>query len=165
MKFDQRYPEKTVNLVGVISDTHGLLRPEAYAALQGCDLILHAGDIGKISVLDTLGKIAPVVAVRGNVDSGSWADVMPWNQVLDIAGHRVLLLHNIADLAADAEPSQNYDAIVYGHSHQARNDEEDGVLYFNPGSAGPRRFKLPVTVGRLRLNRGKLESEIIDLGF
>lgn len=163
MTFDQRYPENSIHLVGVIADTHGLLRPEACAALEGCDLILHAGDIGKVSVLDTLGKIAPVVAVRGNVDTESWAEVMPRNQILDLAGQRVLLLHDIADLNADEESAENYDAIIFGHSHKARNDEKDGVLYFNPGSAGPRRFKLPVSVGLLRLNAGRLEGEIVDL--
>lgn len=148
-------------LIGIISDTHGLVRPEALEALAGCDLILHGGDIGKPDVLDALEAIAPVIAIRGNVDREAWADPIPLTRTLDLAGNRIHLLHNIADLPKNA--AKDFDVIVFGHSHKARCEQVGATLYFNPGSAGPRRFKLPVTLGRLRLIEGELVPEIIDL--
>ena len=154
-----------LNLIGVISDTHGLIRPEALAALQGSDLILHGGDIGKPEVLDALAEIAPTVAIRGNVDKGAWAEPIPWTRTLDLNGKQVHLLHNISDLQKSAESGSDFDAVIFGHSHKARNEEHNGMLYFNPGSAGPRRFKLPVTVGRLHLINGTLKGEILELAI
>lgn len=148
--------------IGVISDTHGLLRPEAVAALRGSDLILHAGDVGKPQVLDRLRGIAPVVAVRGNVDAGAWADALPVRETVEVAGLSLHLLHNVGELALC--PAQaGFAAVVFGHSHQPTVERRGGVLYFNPGSAGPRRFKLPVAVGRLLVEGGGLRGEIIHL--
>ncbi|MAL98103.1 MAG: YfcE family phosphodiesterase [Alteromonadaceae bacterium] len=154
-------PEQQNLTVGVISDTHGLMRPEALAALDGSDLILHGGDIGKPAVLDALREVAPVEAIRGNVDTGDWAQVVPWRRNLELAGMSVHLLHNIAEL--EPRDVESLDAVVFGHSHKPRNETLGGVLYFNPGSAGPRRFKLPVTVGKLYLRRGHLAGEIVAL--
>lgn len=149
--------------IGVISDTHGLMRPEALAALADSDLILHAGDIGKPEILDALAAIAPVVAIRGNVDRSNWAEPIPWSKALDLDGKRICLLHDIADLVLSPDPK--FDAIVFGHSHKPRIEEKDGILYFNPGSAGPRRFKLPVTLGRLYLSGGRFTGEIVELAI
>lgn len=148
--------------IGVISDTHGLLRPAALKALRQSDLILHAGDIGKAEVLDALRRIAPVVAVRGNVDTGAWAESLPARKKVQIAGISLYLLHNLREL--DLDPArEGFAAVVSGHSHKPEITRKDGVLYFNPGSAGPRRFKLPVAAGRLILANGMLEGEIIEL--
>ena len=147
--------------LGVISDTHGLLRPEAVAALAGSQLILHGGDIGKPAVLDELAKLAPVVAVRGNVDHDDWAQRIPLTRDLVINGQRLHLLHNIGELDADA--ARGSQVLVFGHSHKPRNERVDGILHFNPGSAGPRRFRLPVCVGRLWLEADHLQGEIITL--
>jgi putative phosphoesterase len=150
--------------IGVISDTHGLLRPEAAAVLRGSDLILHAGDVGKPQVLDGLREIAPVMAVRGNVDAGvgAWADALPVRETVEVAGLSLHLLHNVGELALC--PAQaGFAAVVFGHSHQPTLERRGGVLYFNPGSAGPRRFKLPVAVGRLLVEGGGLRGEIIHL--
>ena len=147
--------------VGLISDTHGLLRPEALAALQGCDAILHAGDVGRPEVLDGLRRLAArVVAVRGNVD-GEWAAGLPEATEVDIAGRRILLLHDLKQLGI--EPRAGIDVVVSGHSHQPRIDRRDGVLYVNPGSAGPRRFRLPVAVARLTIARTGLDAVIVEL--
>jgi putative phosphoesterase len=150
-------------IIGVIADTHGLLRPEAGTALRGSDLIIHAGDIGRPEVLDELRLIAPVVAVRGNVDRGGWADALPERRLVEIGRFRLYLLHNLNELALDPGAAGLH-AVVAGHSHRPRLEEKNGVLYFNPGSAGPRRFKLPVAVGRLTVADGKLRGEIIELG-
>ena len=148
--------------IGVISDTHGLMRPEALAALRGSDSILHAGDIGRPEVLEALRRIAPVVAVRGNVDKGAWAEPLPGREVVRIDGCRIYLLHNLNEL--DLNPAAaGFDAVVSGHSHQAKIGKADGVFYLNPGSAGPRRFKLPVSIGRLVLADGELRGEIVEL--
>lgn len=147
--------------IGVIADTHGLMRPEALAALAGCERILHAGDIGKPSVLEALEEIGPVIAIRGNVDRDAWAERIPETLVLELSGHQVRLLHNIADL--DLRSSAKPDVVIFGHSHKAVNECRDGILYFNPGSAGPRRFKLPVTLGLLHLTDGRLVGEIVPL--
>jgi putative phosphoesterase len=133
--------------IGVISDTHGLLRPQALAALAGCDPIIHAGDIGSPAVLARLGALAPVHAVRGNVDHGAWSATLPVTQRIEIDGFRIYVLHILAELNPQA--ADNVDAVIYGHSHQPKIETTNGTLFFNPGSAGPRRFRLPLTVGRL----------------
>jgi uncharacterized protein len=148
--------------VGVISDTHGLLRPSAIAALRGSDVILHAGDVGRPEILEELRAIAPVVAVRGNVDYGDWADGLPQDEVVSFGGHQLYMLHILADLNRNPVKA-GISAILYGHSHKPDITERDGVLYFNPGSAGPRRFNLPITVGRLRIRAGRLHPELIDI--
>jgi putative phosphoesterase len=148
--------------VGVISDTHGLVRVEALAALQGCELIIHAGDIGRPEVLDRLREIAPVHAVRGNNDRDAWAGSLPLTEVVELGGVYAYLLHDIADL--DIEPAAaGMAAVITGHSHKPVAELRDGVLYLNPGSAGPRRFKLPITVARLRVTDGQLKPEIVRL--
>lgn len=150
-----------MQVVGVISDTHSLLRPEAIKALQGCDLILHAGDIGSLEVVSELQKIAPVIAVRGNIDKGPWAQAFPATEAIEVSGKFVLLIHNIDEL--DIEPEGHFDVVVFGHSHQAHNETKNGVLYFNPAGAGPRRFSLPIAVGKLTFNDGKVFGEIEEL--
>jgi putative phosphoesterase len=149
-------------MIGLISDTHGLIRPEALNALRGSDFIIHAGDIGRPDVLGHLMALAPVFAVRGNIDAGAWAESLPDTEDLTIGGHRVHVLHALSDLAINPEMN-GIAAIIYGHTHQPLIEEKGGVLYVNPGSAGPRRFRLPVTVGNLRVEDGKLKAAIIDL--
>ncbi|WP_434110500.1 metallophosphoesterase family protein [Methylocaldum sp. GT1TLB] len=151
-----------MRFIGVISDTHGLMRPEAITALGGCDLILHAGDIGRPEVLDTLRSIAPVVAVRGNVDKGAWAEPLPEREVVRIDGRCIYLMHNLKELNLNPAAA-GFAAVVSGHSHQPKIRKEGGVCYLNPGSAGPRRFKLPVSIGRLVLSDGELCGEIVEL--
>jgi putative phosphoesterase len=148
--------------IGVISDTHGLLRPQAVAALQGSALIIHAGDVGSLGILDELRKIAPVVAVRGNVDRGAWAARLPHSEVVEHDGVRVYVLHILEDLDLDP-PTAGFHAVITGHTHRPKMETKHGVLYFNPGSAGPRRFDLPVSVGRLTIADGKLRGEIVTL--
>ena|ERR1700730_15945542 len=148
--------------IGVISDTHGLLRPEAVTALRGADRIIHAGDIGDPAILDRLSEIAPVASVRGNVDRGAWAENIPETNVLELDGVSIYVLHILENL--DLKPkSAGIDAVIYGHSHVPKQEMKDGVLYFNPGSAGPRRFELPVTVGKLIVQGGKIRAEIVQL--
>jgi uncharacterized protein len=151
-----------MTIVGVISDTHGLLRPEALEALRGCAHILHAGDIGSPGTLETLRAIAPVTAVRGNVDREIWARGIPENQVVEIEGVSIYMLHVLADLDLKPEAA-GFAAVVYGHSHKPSQEVTRGVLYFNPGSAGPRRFRLPVTIGKLTIGQGVVRGEIIQL--
>lgn len=148
--------------LGVISDTHGLVRPEALEALAGSELILHAGDIGGPEVIEALERLAPVVAVRGNNDRGAWAGGIPETTVVEACGLRVHVLHDLADLSIDAA-AEGIDAVVCGHSHRPEFRELKGVPVLNPGSAGPRRFTLPVTVARLWRADGRVESERIDL--
>ena len=148
--------------VGVISDTHGLLRPEAVQALGGVDRILHGGDVGAPEILKELATIAPVTAVRGNVDGGSWARKLPLSEVIEVEGVSIYILHILENLDLKPEVA-GFKVVVYGHSHVPKIEEKNGVLYFNPGSAGPRRFKLPVTVGRLWIDRGKVKAEIVKL--
>ena len=148
--------------IGVISDTHGLLRPQALSALRGSDLIIHAGDIGNPQILEALARIAPVFAVRGNTDRGAWAKALPPTQILQLEPCSVYVLHDLDEL--DLDPvSAGFDAVIFGHSHQPKIEAKDDVLYFNPGSAGPRRFRLPVTVGRLLLKDGKASAEIVEI--
>ena len=144
-----RRPEPPVgvdeHVVGLISDTHGLLRPEALAVLTGCERIVHAGDVGSPEVLDGLERVAPVVAVRGNVDRGAWADRLPANQVAKVGTVRLYVIHDLA--ALDIDPAAaGFAAVVSGHSHRAGTFERGGVLFINPGSAGPRRFNQPASV-------------------
>jgi putative phosphoesterase len=149
-------------IIGVISDTHGLLRPEAVAALRGSNYIIHAGDVGDPQILNQLAAIAPLTAVRGNVDHGAWAQRLPATNVLEIGEVSIYVLHRLQDLDLKPEAAK-FAAVVYGHSHVPKEELKNGVLYFNPGSAGPRRFTRPVSVGRLLLADGKLESEIVKL--
>jgi putative phosphoesterase len=135
-------------VIGVISDTHGLLRPEALGALAGVDMIIHAGDVGKPEVLEGLSRIAPVHAVRGNVDRGDWARALPASQVVEADGPLIYVLHNLAELDLNPQAA-GFAAVVSGHSHKPGHEMRNGVLYLNPGSAGPRRFRLPVTLARM----------------
>jgi putative phosphoesterase len=148
--------------IGVISDTHGLLRPQAIAALKGSILIIHAGDVGSPDILDALRQIAPVFAVRGNVDKGSWARRLPETEVVQVDGVSLYILHILDGLDLDP-PTAGFHAVISGHTHRPKMETNDGVLYFNPGSAGPRRFDLSVSVGRLALADGKLRGEIMYL--
>jgi putative phosphoesterase len=149
-------------IIGVISDTHGLLRPEALAALEGSNYIIHAGDIGDPQILDKLTAIAPLTAVRGNVDHGEWAQKIPVTNVLEIGEVSIYALHSLQTLDLKPEAAK-FAAVVYGHSHVPKQELKNGVLYFNPGSAGPRRFRLPVSVGRLTIEDGKIEAKILLL--
>jgi putative phosphoesterase len=151
-----------VHTLGVISDTHGLLRPEAVAALVGVERIVHAGDIGDRGVLDALARVAPVSAVRGNNDRGRWAADIPATEVVEIGGATLYLLHDLNELDLDPRAA-GFAAVIAGHSHQPRQEERDGVLYFNPGSAGPRRFRLPVSVGRLTIEDGRVRGTLVTL--
>jgi hypothetical protein len=148
--------------VGVLSDTHGLVRPEALEALAGAELIIHAGDIGGPEVLDALRRVAPVVAVRGNNDRGAWAEALPEYEAVEVGGAFVYVLHDLK--ALDIAPAAaGFRVVVSGHSHRAVAEDKRGVLYLNPGSAGPRRFKLPVTLAHLRMGGGDASAEIINL--
>jgi putative phosphoesterase len=149
-------------IIGVISDTHGLLRPEAIEALRGSDRILHAGDVGTPEILQALAKIAPVTAIRGNVDTEPWARRLPTAEVVEAGGISIHMLHDLAQLDLKPEAA-GFRVIVYGHSHQPQTEEKNGVLYFNPGSAGPRRFHLPVGVGRLTITSGNVHAELVEL--
>ncbi|MBN2314833.1 MAG: metallophosphoesterase family protein [Sedimentisphaerales bacterium] len=148
--------------IGVISDTHGLLRPEVVEFLNGCDFIVHAGDIGNENLLHKLQSIAPTYAVRGNTDKGHWAHKLPEKDIFEIEGRLLYLVHNIHDLDLDPAAAE-FDAVLFGHTHRPKRYEKDGVLYFNPGSAGPSRFDLPATIGRISIVNSCLESEIITL--
>src|SRR5271163_2426570 len=148
--------------LGVISDTHGLLRPQAVEALRGSDHILHAGDVGTPEILEALAKIAPVTAIRGNVDTAAWARVLPANEAVDISGMSIYILHDLAQLGLNPKAA-GFRVVVYGHSHQPKIEEKNGVLYFNPGSAGPRRFSLPASVGKLILDHGGVRAELVEL--
>jgi putative phosphoesterase len=139
-----------------------LLRPEALEALRGSDHIIHAGDIGAPEILDKLSTIAPMTAISGNIDKGAWARQLPETEVLELAGISIYVLHDLTQL--DLKPkTAGFSVVVSGHSHVPKHETRDGVLYFNPGSAGPRRFKLPVTLGRLTLVSGVVEPEIMKL--
>ena len=149
-------------LVGVISDTHGLMRPQALDALAGSDLIIHAGDVGRPEVLDALRVLAPVHAVRGNVDKGSWAARLPMTELVEAGRHLLYVLHIIEELDLDP-PTAGFSAVIFGHSHKPSIETRDGVLWLNPGSAGPRRFDLPVSVARVRVTESGLAPELVTL--
>jgi uncharacterized protein len=151
--------------IGVVSDTHGLLRPEVALALNGVERVLHLGDVGAPSILKALEKIAPLTAVRGNVDRSGVCGRLPETDVLLLEGHYIYMLHNIETLHLDPAAAK-FAAVLYGHSHRPSMKRNKGVLYFNPGSCGPRRFNLPVTVGLLTIEAGAApEAEVIDLGI
>jgi len=153
---------KSSIVIGVISDTHGLLRPEALDALRGSDHILHAGDVGAPGILKELAAIAPVTAVRGNVDKGDWAKQLPTTEVFEAGGISIYILHDLAEL--DLKPkAAGFAVVISGHTHVPKQEMRDGVLYFNPGSTGPRRFKLPVSVGKLIVQDGGVRGEILTL--
>lgn len=148
--------------IGVISDTHGLVRPEALLALKGAELVIHAGDIGKAEVIKTLKSIAPVVAIRGNVDQGDWARDFQETEVVEFDQKLIYVLHDLKRL--DLDPAKSgFGAVISGHSHQPGISHCNGVMFLNPGSAGPRRFKLPVAVARLQLNGQSMDPEIVEL--
>jgi uncharacterized protein len=149
-------------LIGLISDTHGLLRPSALHAMQGAELIIHAGDVGDAAILDALNKIAPVVVVRGNVDTEQWAAALPITAVADAGATQIYVLHDVKQL--DLNPkTAGFSIVVSGHSHQPGQTARGGVIYINPGSAGPRRFQLPITVARLDLKQWPWKTEFIDV--
>jgi putative phosphoesterase len=148
--------------VGVISDTHGLLRDEVRAALKGVDLIIHAGDIGKEEILAALAKIAPVVAVRGNMDRAEWALKIPETEVVTIDETQVYVLHDAGKLDVEPGPS-GFGAVISGHTHRPAVVRRRGVLFLNPGSAGPRRFNLPVTVAILRVEGKSVEAQVVEV--
>ncbi|WP_145141176.1 metallophosphoesterase family protein [Pseudomonas duriflava] len=149
--------------VGLIADTHNLLRPEALQALEGSDHIIHAGDIGKPDILERLREIAPLTVVRGNNDTADWAMAIPETAELTFGDVRIYLIHILQDLKIDPA-AEGIRVVVSGHSHKPKLEERDGTLYFNPGSAGPRRFKLPISVGRLTLRGNEVEAELLTLG-
>jgi len=149
-------------IVGVISDTHGLLRPQAIEALTGSSLILHAGDVGDPNVLEGLRAVAPTIAVRGNVDTSAWAKTLPMTEVVEVGALHLYMLHNLADLDLDPAAA-HFAAVISGHSHRPSADVRNGVLFLNPGSAGPRRFKLPLSVARMSVVGDRLTHEIVNL--
>lgn len=149
-------------LVGVISDTHGLLRPEVLPALRGVAHILHAGDVGDAAILDALQAIAPLTAIRGNVDGSGACSRLPETELVELGGVSIYILHDLG--ALDLDPmAAGVSVVVSGHSHKPRMERRKGVLYFNPGSAGPRRFSLPVSLGLLEIAQGRLEPRLIEL--
>jgi putative phosphoesterase len=149
-------------LVGVISDTHGLLRPEAIEMLRGSEHIIHAGDIGAPEIIPALEKLAPVTAIRGNIDRQDWTRKFPETEVVELGGLHIYILHDVN--AIDLNPkAAGFAAVISGHSHKPHQEMKDGVLYFNPGSAGPRRFKLPITVGRLEIDGGVISAKTLGI--
>jgi uncharacterized protein len=149
-------------IIGVISDTHGLLRPQALEALQGSEHIIHAGDIGAPEIITELRKIAPVTAIRGNVDVQTWARDFPETQVVELAGKTIYVIHDVN--ALDLNPkAAGFDLVISGHSHKPGQEMKSGVLYLNPGSAGPRRFKLPISVARIEIAGTLMTATIVDL--
>jgi len=149
-------------LVGVISDTHGLMRVEALDALRGSDLIIHAGDIGRPDLLEQLRAIAPVFAVRGNVDKQDWADKLPDTQIVSVGAYKFYVLHDISQLSMDPVQA-GIAAVIFGHSHKPSTETRDGVLYLNPGSAGPRRFNLPICLARVVVSNNRIEPSLVHL--
>src|SRR5260370_13156013 len=150
--------------VGLISDTHGLIRPEALDALRDSELIIHCGDIGDVAVLEALRILSPVRAIRGNNDKDVWARSLPTHDVVEVGGHAIYVLHNLAEL--DLDPgAAGFTAVVFGHSHKPTIEMRGKTLFVNPGSAGPRRFSLPVTVATLALRSGRCEAKIVELAL
>src|SRR6266404_1185317 len=154
--------QKIEKVIGIISDTHGLLRPEAVEALRDVDLILHAGDVGGSEVLETLKEIAPVVAVRGNNDKGHWADDLPQWEVAEVGSISIYMIHDVKELDL-VTGAAGFQVVGSGHSHKPSVEEREGVLYVNPGSAGPRRFSLPVTIARLKVSGEAVSAEVVEL--
>ena len=151
-----------IKIIGLISDTHGLLRPQALAALRGSDLIIHAGDVGKPEILDDLKKLAPIIAVRGNVDTEAWAAELPETAAVEAGTSHIYVLHDLNQL--DLNPAAaGFRMVISGHSHKPARIERGGVLYVNPGSAGPRRFHLPITVARLDVTADPWKLDFIEL--
>jgi putative phosphoesterase len=150
-------------LIGVISDTHGLLRPEAVAALRGSDHILHAGDVGDVRILEELRELAPLTAIRGNIDSGGPCAQLPAVEMVELGGQSIYMVHDRNELDLNPEAA-GISAVVSGHSHHPGIEWGKGVLFFNPGSAGPRRFSLPVSLGFLDIRGGKIEPRLLNLG-
>ena len=152
--------------VGVIADTHGLLRPEAMEALRGCECIIHAGDVGKLEVLTGLRTVAPVTAIRGNVDRGAWADQLPETETITLCGVIVHVLHDRATLDLKLLQQKAWRVVISGHSHKPSIEEKAGVLWINPGSAGPRRFRLPITVAILEIDGDKnTHARLVELSL
>jgi len=149
-------------VVGVISDTHGLLRPEAIRALRGADMIIHAGDVGNPEVIEELRGVAPTFVVRGNIDKEHWAATLPMTAVVEVGNRLFYVLHEISQLDFDPAAA-GFAAVVFGHSHVPSIEIREGVLFLNPGSAGPRRFKLPVAIARVRVSGERIDSEIVEL--
>jgi putative phosphoesterase len=148
--------------VGLISDTHGLLRPEARAFLVGCDYIIHGGDVGEPKILDELAFLAPLIAVRGNNDTGPWAVRLRETELIRVGNVFIYVIHDLAEL--DIEPgAAGVRVVVSGHSHQPKIEERGGILYVNPGSCGPRRFKLPISVGEITVSGSAVEARLVDL--
>jgi uncharacterized protein len=159
----KRLPSPTPHLIGVISDTHGLVRPGAINALTGVETIIHAGDIGTPAVLEALHSIAPVVAVRGNNDTDEWALTLPDTEVVEVGEVALYVLHDVHEL--DLDPSAaGFRVVISGHSHRPSLATRHSVLYLNPGSAGPRRFKLPISLARLHIQGSAVEAQLIELG-
>ena len=148
--------------IGLISDTHGLLRPEALALMQGCEHIGHAGDIGDARILEQLAALAPLSAVRGNNDRGRWAEAVPATALVELEGLRLYVIHDLADLAIDPK-AERVRVVVSGHSHRPKAEERNGVWYVNPGSAGPPRFRLPISAAELRVEGGVITPRIVEL--
>jgi putative phosphoesterase len=148
--------------IGLISDTHGLLRDEALRALRGAELIIHAGDVGNPEILESLEQIAPVIAVRGNVDTATWSETLPMTAIVETSGPTIYVLHNLQQLDLKP-PAAGFGIVVSGHSHKHGKEERDGVLYVNPGSAGPRRFTLPITVAWLYLAESPWRVDFVEL--
>jgi len=149
-------------LIGVVSDTHGLLRPELLPALAGVDHILHAGDVGDPTILTELSRIAPVTAIRGNIDTHGPCSLLPATEAIELAGSLIYILHSLDDLDLNPQAA-SISVVVYGHSHKPSIEHRQGVLYLNPGSAGPRRFNLPITYARLRIQNGQPQAEMLPL--
>jgi putative phosphoesterase len=148
-------------LIGIVSDTHGLVRPQVPDLLRGCDLIVHAGDVGGEDVLNALADIAPVRAVRGNTDHGPWAATLPETEVVEAGSLHLYVLHDISRF--DLDPSALFQVVVFGHSHKPAAYRHAGVLYLNPGSIGPRRFRLPISLALLRVRGGVISPEFIEI--
>jgi putative phosphoesterase len=148
--------------VGLLSDTHGLLRPETRAFLFGCDYIVHGGDVGRAEILDALAAVAPLIAVRGNNDTEDWAERLPRTELVRIGNVFVYVIHNLAELEIDPL-ALGVRVVVSGHSHQPKVEDRSGILYINPGSCGPRRFKLPITAGEILVSGSAVKARIVDL--
>ena len=162
MSLPLRKIERKHQRIGLISDTHGLLRPEALAALADSDLLIHAGDIGKPEVVAALKKIAPLVAIKGNNDTDSWARHLPETKKITLGALKLYVIHNVKELSFDPA-GRGFRVVISGHSHKPVIQTKDNVLFVNPGSAGPRRFKLPICVGKLLVQGETVDAEIIEL--